>query len=467
MAAIVKRYAYDLDQTGRHPANLIRNERHTITPQNRTPQNVLIPGYAPFFRESLIVTDMLTGLPLRENIDYTIEWPLNLSQYIENYRGLYLGIQFVDPEITGQFELQYQTLGGQWAINGVDIAQGLANAANDPRTTTYDEILGKPIKLTPIEHVHSIKDFVGFDDVVQAIIALKVAIELLAQEDAANHPGYDTLIESYFRLERDLQAAQDADREKFEQLTAKVEKEIADRIKDSNDKTAALTALIEANRAKIDETADLLKETMRTELARLKETIDNEVLTKLAALRRDVDTMQETTNERITQLGNQLNTEKENLRGEIERLRTETNTKLTTQKTELQNNINGVNDRLTALKSFVDNDLTGRIATAERNINNLQSAHNLLTNAARNGRVDILERDVGTLKTDVNNLKNSVGNINSQITAINNRLGNITNLQSTIDGINNRLNTMQAAIDDLRRKVQLNTEFRESIRFEY
>lgn len=460
MAAIVKRYAYDLDQTGRHPANLIRNERHTITPQNRTPQNVLIPGYAPFFRESLIVTDMLTGLPLRENVDYTVEWPINVSERIENYRSLYLGIQFINPEITGQFELQYQTLGGQWAINGVEIAQGLANAANDPLTTTYEEILGRPIKLTPIEHVHSIKDFIGFDDVVQAIISLKVAIELLAQEDRDNHPGYDTLIESYFRLERDLANAQEEDRIKFEEMKAKLEKEVADRIKDSNDKRTELINLININKEKIRETENLLRETLRTELAALKETIDNDVMTKLAALRRDVDRVEANANQKILDLGTRLTNEKADLEGKINKLRTDTNNSIQQTKTELNNTIKGVGDRVTALKNFIDTTLTNRIAAAERNITGLQNAHNLLTNSASNGRVDILERDVATLKTQV-------GNINNQIATINNKLGNINNLQTTIEGINNRLNSMQAAIDDLRRKVQLNTEFRESIRFEY
>lgn len=145
---IVKKYIYDEDITGASPANLIRNERHTVTPENRTPQNVLLPAFAPFYRASLVVTDMQTGIALQEGIDYTVEWPITWADAdIEGYKALYLGIQFIDDNITGQFELEYQTLGGQWAIGSTEIAQALANQASDPLTTTYDNILGRPIKL--------------------------------------------------------------------------------------------------------------------------------------------------------------------------------------------------------------------------------------------------------------------------------------------------------------------------------
>lgn len=201
--AAIKRYIYDFDPTGRESANLIKNERHTITPENRTPQNVLIPGYAPYFRQSLIVKDMITGLPLQEGIDYTCEWPIvHTADNLEGYSPVYGGIQFIDNDITGQFELQYQTIGGQYALDGVAIAQALANQANDPLTTTFEEILGRPIKLPPLEHVHSIDDFVGFEDLVNGVDRLRLAIELLAREDKDSHPGYETLVDVYFKLQQ-------------------------------------------------------------------------------------------------------------------------------------------------------------------------------------------------------------------------------------------------------------------------
>lgn len=204
--ATIKRYTYEFDPTGRLEANLIRNELHTITPENRTPQNVLFPGFAPFFRQSLIVTDILTGRPLLEGIDYTCEYPaIPNADNLEGYTPIYGGIQFIDNAITGQFSLQYQTIGGQFALDGVAIAQALANQASDPLTSTYDDVIGKPLKLPPLEHVHSINDFVGFEDLCREVNLLKEAILLLAKEDRDSHPGYDSLIDSYFRLEELMQ----------------------------------------------------------------------------------------------------------------------------------------------------------------------------------------------------------------------------------------------------------------------
>ena len=90
MAEIIK-YRYEFDPTGRHEANLIKGERHTITDSNRTPQNIIVPGFAPFFENSLIVTDISTGYRLLEGIDYTLEWPVTeAAKNTENYVPLYV-----------------------------------------------------------------------------------------------------------------------------------------------------------------------------------------------------------------------------------------------------------------------------------------------------------------------------------------------------------------------------------------
>lgn len=334
MAAIVKRYTYEFDPTGRQPANLIRNERHTITPQNRTPQNVLIPGFAPFFRQSLIVTDMNTGLPLREGIDYTVEWPIiDTSNNTEGYTPLYLGIQFVDNSITGQFELQYQTLGGQWALDGVAIAQALANTANDPLTTEYHEIIGRPIKLPPLEHVHSIDDFVGFDDLCQEVTLLRESIELLAREDRDAHPGYDTLIDEYFRLS---QYAKDVAGD-VTKLQNKVDKDIA---------------------------------------AAIKETADN-----LAQARREINEQLNTT---TTDLTGKLNQLRDNTTNSLNDLRTQVTNKLAEQNT----NLTGLINQAKAEASTRATDIENKFNTYKGTTNNTLSEHDRRITEAYNRGAD-------------------------------------------------------------------------------
>lgn len=245
MAEIIK-YRYEFDPTGRHEANLIKGERHTITDSNRTPQNIIVPGFAPFFENSLIVTDISTGYRLLEGIDYTLEWPVTeAAKNTENYVPLYGAIQFIDLALTGQYELQYQTIGGAYALDGVAIAQALANQAKDPLKTTYSAIIGKPLTFPPLEHVHSVQDFVGFNDLVDAVNKLIEAIQLLAREDRDNHPGYDTLIDSYFDLIEKLKLLTikvDQNKEDFEnklrELKNKIENDLSEAINDLKAKLA-------------------------------------------------------------------------------------------------------------------------------------------------------------------------------------------------------------------------------------
>ena len=284
--ATIKRYIYAFDPTGRLEANLIRNERHTITPENRTPQNVLIPGFAPYFRQSLIVTDIHTGRPLQEGIDYTCEWPvLSTADNTEGYTPLYGGIQFIDNAITGQFELQYQTIGGQYALDGVTIAQALANQANDPLTTTYEDIIGRPLKLPPLEHVHSIEDFVGFEDLCREIVLLKEAIELLAREDRDSHPGYDTLVDSYFRLELLMEQNKEAIQTLKEDTKNKLQE-----VRDD------LTSLINQTKNNLEDRINQVNNTLTQDLNTAKTELSNAIqqlntnLTKLInTLRTDFD----------------------------------------------------------------------------------------------------------------------------------------------------------------------------------
>ena len=357
--ATVKRYIYDFDPTGRESANLIKNERHTITPENRTPQNVIIPGHAPYFRLSLIVKDMVTGLPLQEGIDYTCEWPIaNAADNVEGYSPVYGGIQFIDNDITGQFEIQYQTIGGQYALDGVAVAQALANQANDPLTTTFEEILGRPIKLPPLEHVHSIEDFVGFEDLCNSVDRLRAAIELLAREDKDAHPGYETLVDVYF----DLQDLVNGLITRTGNLDQKIDTEI-------NKLTTNTNALIDALR--------------------------NEKNNDISELRTD--------------LTNKLNTAKQELANSITSLGNELEGKLNAFKTETGNNFTNVRNSITSNY----NDLKGKIDAANQRIDAANTKNN-----EQDGRLTAIEAKNTQQDNRLTNIEAKDTNQDNRLTAI-------------------------------------------------
>lgn len=327
---VVKRFTYPLDQTGKLASNLIKKEYHTITPQNRTPQNVIIPGFAPYYRHSLIIRERRNSasVPLREGIDYTCEWPvLSTGNQTEGYTPLYIGIQFIDEQITGEFELEYQTVGGQFALDGVAVAQALANNAGDPLTTTYEQILGKPLQLPPIEHVHSINDFVGFNDLVQELINLRDAIVAAWREDRDAHPGYETLIDEYFRLLDELEKTNTELDNQVTNIAATIERL-------NNQFTNALNALREEVQNDIQNKIKVINNNLDALRAALTQTEQNlrDFITS------NFNTFKQQTNDALAAIRTTMADNKRDIEA-----------KLNTAKTELNNSINTLRSDLTVL----------------------------------------------------------------------------------------------------------------------
>ena len=340
----LKTFAYDYDPTGKSVHNRIVNEAHTITPENRSRFNVIIPSYAPFFRNSLEIVNQQTGQRLIESIDFTCEWRVVAAQEkTENLRPIYGGIQFIDSEITGTFLITYQTIGGQFTIGSTEIAQALANQANDPLVTNYDDIIGKPLVFPPLEHVHSIKDFIGFDHIKAVLESIREAIITLAKEDRDNHPGYDTLVDEYFRLSEALRVINvsfntfktevlgDLDKVKRE-LTGKIETAINEinalmrqKTEDIDRRLQELTALVngklkeltdklmqdfEAFKALVNQRLGELSTQItnnKTELQLFINTAKDDLERKLAELRSDFNRDQLRQDQRMNQLEAKIN----------------------------------------------------------------------------------------------------------------------------------------------------------------
>lgn len=327
---VVKRFTYPLDQTGKLASNLIKKEYHTITPQNKTPQNIIIPGFAPYYRHSLIIRERRNSasVPLREGIDYTCEWPvLSTGNQTEGYTPLYIGIQFIDEQITGEFELEYQTVGGQFALDGVAVAQALANNAGDPLTTTYEQILGKPLQLPPIEHVHSINDFVGFNDLVQELINLRDAIVAAWREDRDAHPGYETLIDEYFRLLDEL-----------EKTNTELDNQVTN-----------IAATIERLNNQFTNALNALREEVQNDIQNKIKVINNNLDALRAALTQTEQNLRDFITSNFNTFKQQTNDALATIRTTIADNKRDIESKLNTAKTELNNSINTLRSDLTVL----------------------------------------------------------------------------------------------------------------------
>lgn len=162
-------YAFDPD--GTKAANWIKGERHTITPRNGIDFNYIIPKYAPFFQKDFKVytlTQQGTKKYLVEGVDFNYGY--RFLGAIKNIgMAVYGAIRFVNRQYAGDIYLEYRTLGGEWTLDAAEIGRILLEWQLNPITTTWEQVVGKPLTFPVLDHKHDIEKFVGFDEVVKAI----------------------------------------------------------------------------------------------------------------------------------------------------------------------------------------------------------------------------------------------------------------------------------------------------------
>jgi hypothetical protein len=185
------------DPIGSLAANLITGEKHTITAENGKDFHVIIPLFTPLLAKDLQITfKPLNGsnIILLEGIDYNLCY-----QFIGATRGcskpVYGGIYLIDNKLSGIVTLQYRTLGGNWTLNSNKINEVLANQVQNPRTTSWEQIVQLPNNFPVIDHQWNLDDLVGASELVNAIESLTTGLS--NQTNSINSRGLEakTLVE--------------------------------------------------------------------------------------------------------------------------------------------------------------------------------------------------------------------------------------------------------------------------------
>ena len=162
---------YAFDPEGTLSANRIEGEQHTITPRNGIDFNYIIPRYAPFFQKDFKVytlTQQGTKKYLVEGVDFNYGYRF-LGAIKNTGLAVYGAIRFVNRQYAGDIYLEYRTLGGEWTLDAADIGRILLEWQLNPVTTTWEQIVDKPLVFPVLDHKHDIETFVSFDKVVEAI----------------------------------------------------------------------------------------------------------------------------------------------------------------------------------------------------------------------------------------------------------------------------------------------------------
>lgn len=182
---------YAFDSTGTLPANKIENEIQTITAVNNKNYHYIVPFFAPFYGDSIIVewraTPTGTFIPLTFGVDYNLAYPY-LGASLRADGKVYGAVSFVNLELAGQIRFkQYQTVGGEFTLDLSRITEITANLVYNPRITSWEQVSGAPAHFPPHAHAWTPEDVVGQGDLLDVLLQIRDALLTNSTEGLLNH----------------------------------------------------------------------------------------------------------------------------------------------------------------------------------------------------------------------------------------------------------------------------------------
>ena len=146
---IIKQYAWEFDPYASNTLNFIKGERHVLQPDSGNGFHFFIPKAAPFFLKDIKVVHVQSGKVLDEGIDWQPGWAFELATR-RTLMPVYGAICVLDKTLNGTFEIEYSTLGGEYTLDQATLLEYLMNVAYDPRVTTWESIVDKPLYFNPL-----------------------------------------------------------------------------------------------------------------------------------------------------------------------------------------------------------------------------------------------------------------------------------------------------------------------------
>lgn len=149
---------YPLDLTGNHPDNRVMAEVHSIAPQERI-FNVMAGA---FYTESVQITYLGEQLTAHEDFRFhrVVEDAIRQSG-----KDVAMLIEITDKSVSGDIEVRYQAVGGEFQNIHESLVDMLENYKHDARGTFYKDIIEKPRFFEPVRHLTSIYDIYGLNPI--------------------------------------------------------------------------------------------------------------------------------------------------------------------------------------------------------------------------------------------------------------------------------------------------------------
>ena len=193
---------YEVDHTGENPANRVVEVR-TLTDANRSNFNHIVPKAAPFYAHTMKITHVQTNEVLFNGQDfYCVGTFAKAVANVVHHREVNWSVIFDNPKISGEYRLEYQTVGGEFVLDSQELTEVLANYLDNPRSGDWEQVIGRPLLFPPLPHHLHANDLYGMEHQVAATKEVAEAIRALLLDEEQAHPGYGQVITELFRQQR-------------------------------------------------------------------------------------------------------------------------------------------------------------------------------------------------------------------------------------------------------------------------
>lgn len=170
-------YSYPLDLTGQASANLVTEERHTISQVNGRTFNFIVPTFAPFYAASVKLYTEVNSIrtPLLEGQGFNPAAEFQGASAVIG-KPIYGALSLTDLNYSGDLIVQYQTLGGEYTLGQAAITEIIANIVLNPRGSTWEQLANLPTMFPPITHPWNFNDMVGQTELIAQLKKIEDAI---------------------------------------------------------------------------------------------------------------------------------------------------------------------------------------------------------------------------------------------------------------------------------------------------
>lgn len=194
--------AYPYNPENDKPECVVRNEHHDIDVYYNK-YKCIIPKYAPFYKASMVIKDLVTGQFLLEGIDFYFGHKF-LDATEQTGMQVFGSIFFIDVDFDHDIEFtEYSTLGGSYNLAHDAILRYLATDFEDPRNCTWSDVAKLFIDVPPKYVPSDFDDAVKNDPVTGALDRVRIALHNASTEVNDN---YDKLEAAVNQLQGQIEA---------------------------------------------------------------------------------------------------------------------------------------------------------------------------------------------------------------------------------------------------------------------